>query len=415
MKHRIGLGTAATVMIANSVLLVPALQARQCSGNGDIVGSFGYTASRSGYYLLGATAAGNNAPNGASLMIPVPATPPGTAMVGVPVTPPGTSGSTGTTTSFIGSNTSVGNLLTGLENPDVFAGVGRLFADGMGNLYASPTTGLMTNILAGSYTVSTNCYITMTISDPFASTTTGTTPGGTTTTATTTTASPATLTGYVSASGLQIDAIGTNGALVRLRRISQGGNCNNSYLNGAFTVTGSGFYTASAGNGLVVSGTTGTGTGTGTGTVGTGTTTTTTNPTTPCASGQSTPVTTTGTVITPTCVGAFSSGVTTTLGTPFNVLARFVADGSGNLTTDVAGQQASTGQAITGSYAVNADCTGTAHMVDAAGITRNISFVVVNQADQCYIGSAPQGSARQELDFVFSDSGVTGSGVAQLQ
>src|SRR5258708_32332946 len=126
MVEGIGLGTGAGVLMA-TVCLTPALQARQCSGNGDIVGSFGYTASRSGFYLLGATAAGANAPNGAGLMIPVP------------VTPPGTSGSTGSTTPFVGSNTSIGNLLTGLANPSVFASVGRVFADGMGNLYASPT------------------------------------------------------------------------------------------------------------------------------------------------------------------------------------------------------------------------------------------------------------------------------------
>ena len=172
---------------------------------------------------------------------------------------------------------------------------------------------------------------------------------------------------------------GANAAVVRFRRTSQGGNCNNSYLNGDFTISGNGFYLPSAGNGQVVTGTT---------------------------VGQPTSVTTTG---------AFVSGATGSLGTPFNLLARFVADGSGMLTTDFAGQQSTTGQSVTGSYAINADCTGTAHLVDAAGIARNISFVFVNQAAQCYIGGSPQGSARQALDFVFSDPGVMGNGTAQLQ
>jgi hypothetical protein len=96
------------------------------------------------------------------------------------------------------------------------------------------------------------------------------------------------------------------------------------------------------------------------------------------------------------------------------VLARFVADGAGQLTTDTSGLQ-SPGQNINGTYSVSADCTGTAHLVDAAGITRNINFILVNQAAQCFIGAIPQSSARQELEFVFSDPGVIGSGVAQLQ
>jgi len=383
MKQRIGLGTAATVLMAASVLLAPALQARQCSGNGDVVGSYGFTASRSGFFLIGAMAAGSNAQNGAGLLVPVP------------VTPAGTSGSTGSPAPFVGSNTSIGNLLTGLVNSQVFASAGRVFADGMGNLYASPTTGLMTNTLAGSYNVNTNCSITMTLSDPFAAN------SGTQVT-TTTTATPVSLTGYVSASGTELNMNGANGAVVRLRRISQGGNCNNSYLSGDFTISGNGFYLPSAGNGQVVP-------GTGTTTVGQPTSVTTT---TPCPTGQTG---TTPSTFQSGCTGAFASGVTGSLGTPFNLLARFVADGSGMLTTDFAGQQSTTGQSVTGSYAINADCTGTAHLVDAAGIVRNISFVLVNQAAQCYIGASLQSSARQALDFVFSDPGVIGSGTAQLQ
>src|SRR5947209_12607222 len=157
MKQRIGLGTAATVIMA-AVSFSPALQARTCSGNGDVVGSYGFTATRSGFFLLGATAAGTSVPNGGGLMIPVPAA------------PPGTSGSTGTTTRLVGSNTNFGNLITGLETPEVFALVVRVFADGIGNLYASPTVGLMSNILAGSYTVSTNWSNSMTKMDPVTTT-----------------------------------------------------------------------------------------------------------------------------------------------------------------------------------------------------------------------------------------------------
>jgi hypothetical protein len=367
MKQGIGFGTAAGVLLACSVLLAPTLQARQCSGNGDVVGSYGFTGSRSGFYLLGATAAGPNSPSGSAPMIPVP------------VTPPGTSGTTG---AFIGSNTSIGNLLSGIANPVVFSTVGRVFADGMGNLYASPTAGLMTNVLAGSYTVSTSCSITMTLTDPFVTTSSvNPTPG-----------TPVTLTGYVSGNAAELDLFGANGAVVTFLKTR--GNCDNSSLSGNFTVSGQGFYLPSAGNGQTT-------------TVGQPIVTP-TGQTGPCLNGQ------TGTTGTGACTGAFTSGATGTLGTPFSLLARFVADGSGNLTSDFSGQQ-SPGQNVSGSYSVNADCTGTAHVVDAAGVARNIRFVLVNQAAQCSIGASPQSGARPALEFVFSDPGVMGSGIAQVE
>ena len=370
MKQGIGFGTAAITLLAGLALLTPALQARQCSGNGDIVGSFGFTASRSGFYLLGATAA-NTSSSGSGIMIPVPVTPPGT---------------TGSVAPFVGSNTNIGNLLTGLANPRVFSAVGRIFADGMGNLYASPTVGLMSNISAGTYSVDASCSITMTLTDPFL-TNSGTqtaTPG-----------LPIALTGYVSSNGAELDMFGANGAAITFLKTSQG--CSNSSINGDFTVSGTGFYLPSAGNGQTVPGTT----------VGQPVVTP-TGQTGPCLNGQAAVAGQAG------CTGAFTSGATGTLGTPFSLLARVVADGTGMLTSDFSGQQ-SPGQNVTGSYSVNADCTGTAHVVDAAGIARNISFVLVNQAAQCFIGASPQSSARQALEFVFSDPGVMGSGIAQVQ
>ena len=366
MTHGIGFRTAAMTLLAASALLAPALQARQCSGNGDIVGPFGFTASRSGFYLLGATAATSS--SGSGILIPVPVTPPGT---------------TGSVASFVGSNTNIGNLLTGLVNSRAFSAVGRIFADGAGNLYASPTVGLISNIQAGTYTVSASCSITMTLTDPFianASTLT-TTPG-----------LPVTLTGYISSNGAELDMFGSNGATVTF--LKQSGNCNNSSLNGDFTISGTGFYFPSAGNGLTT-------------TVGQPAVTPSGTTTGPCVNGTAT---TSGSG----CIGAFTTGATGALGTPFSLLARFVADGNGVLTTDFSGQQ-STGQNVTGIYSVNADCTGTAHVVDAAGITRNISFVLVNQAAQCSLGASSQSSGRQALEFVFSDPGVMGGGIAQLQ
>jgi len=178
------------LLVAGSVFFAPSIQARQCSGNGDLVGSFGFSASRSGFFLLGA-AAGTG-----SGSLPV-----------IPVTPPGTTGATAVTqTAFVGSNTGIGKLLTGLANPNVFSSVGRVFADGLGNLYASPTAGLPTNILVGTYNITTSCSITMTLTDPFVTTTSGsvTTP---------TTPTPITLTGYITGNATQLVMYGTNGAV----------------------------------------------------------------------------------------------------------------------------------------------------------------------------------------------------------
>jgi len=396
MRQRTGFGSIAVTLLVGAILTASGLQARQCSGNGDVVGSYGFTASRSGFYLLGATAASPTSPTGTAPMIPVA------------VTPPGTNGTT-TTAPFIGSNTAIGNLLAGIANPNVFSIVGRLFADGMGNLYASPTTGLMTNDLAGTYTVNTSCSITMTLTDPFVTGSTSTqTPGLVTTPGT-----AYTLNGYVTGNGAELDMYGQNGSVITFLKTSQGGNCTNASVFGTYTLTGTGFYLPSAGNGFVAPGTI----------VGQS------NPVTPVATTGQLPACMNGTTTIPgpqpgqtsaTCIGAFSSGVSSALGTPFSVLARLVADGSGHLTTDTSGQQ-SPGQNIGGTitnpstYSVNADCTGTAHLADAAGITRNVSFILVNQAAQCFVGASPQSSTRQELEFVFSDPGVIGSGVAQLQ
>src|SRR5882724_10150474 len=149
-------------------------------------------------------------------------------------------------------------------------------------------------------------------------------------------------------------------------KTAQFSSCTNASLSGNFGIVG---------QGMVVSGTTTTGTTT-TGAVGL------------------------------TATGAFSSGVTSTLGTPFNVLGRFVADGSGNLVTDVAATSSPLKRSLTGTYLVNPDCTGTAHLVDSAGTTRNISFILVNAAGQ----SSAQTGVRQQMQFVFTDIGVIGTG-----
>jgi hypothetical protein len=155
--------------------------------------------------------------------------------------------------------------------------------------------------------------------------------------------------------------VSSSGAVVTLIKTVQFGACNNASVSGNFGVLGQGMVTSAG-------------------------------------------ITPTPTTIT----GAFNSGVTGTLGTPFNLLGRFVADGTGILGTDVAATSDPVKRLLTGTYLVNADCTGTAHLVDSAATARNIGFVLVN-------ASAVPTSAREQLRFVFTDTGVFGTGVADQQ
>ena len=96
------------------------------------------------------------------------------------------------------------------------------------------------------------------------------------------------------------------------------------------------------------------------------------------------------------------------LGTPFNLVGRFVADGAGNLVLDQPGSGSPIKRTLTGTYSINIDCTGTARLVDAAGAARNIGFVLLN-------GERQLRNPTQSLQFVFTDSGVIGSGTATQQ
>src|SRR4051812_30147254 len=108
--------TTAIALLCGTVLVSPLLQARTCSGNGDVLGAYGFTASRAGFFLLGATPPGSNGVLGSGPLVPVA------------VTPQGTTGTT--TTNF--STTSIGTLVSGLSSTRVFSAVGRIFFDGIG-------------------------------------------------------------------------------------------------------------------------------------------------------------------------------------------------------------------------------------------------------------------------------------------
>lgn len=351
-------------VLIGTVLVTPALFARTCVGNGDVVGSYGIFASRDGFSLIGATAPGTNA--GVGPLIPLAVQPTGTSAAGllpIAVQPPGT------TVNLVPSNTPWGNLFGGLFNRNAFAANTRLFADGAGNFFASSTFGgLTTNTLVGSYSVNTECSITMTLRDPFTAAS-GTTP---------TTGPSVTLEGELVDGRIEALTTGatTAGALVTFVKTSQFNGCTVGTVAGNFAVVGSG---------MVATGFPGTTAVTGSG---------------------STPL------IPLTTTGAFVYGPTSTLGTPFNLLGRFNADGLGNLTPDVTTSPLK--RTLTGTYSVNVDCTGTMQITDSAGITRNTRFVLVNESAP--VGNSSTGTVGiQSLKFVFSDTGVIGLGTASVQ
>jgi len=251
----------------------------------------------------------------------------------------------------------------------------------LGNFYAAPSAGSLTvNTLAGTYSVNADCTLTATLGDPFVTgTTTGTPPvivPGTNTPFSA--ANTVTLEGVVvnAGSGNEIDLVTTGantGAVVTLSKTAQFSSCSNASLSGSYGVTGEGLFSTNANTAVG------------------------------------------GTSSTPPATGAFTSGVGGPLGTPFNLLGRFVADGSGNFVTDFFSSTSTVKRAIAGTYVVNGDCTGTARLVDSAGVGRNIAFVLVNDAAACSAAGTASTSVRQALDFVFTDPGVIGSGTAKQQ
>jgi len=301
------------------------------------------------------------------------------------VTPQGTSGAATTAATF--SNTPLGSLVSGVSSARVFSTAGRIFFDGVGHIYASPTSGLLTNTPVGTYNVTSDCGITVSLIDALITGSAGLVTGNRT----------VGLEGEIvdTADTSEIDLVSTGstapGALVTMVKTAEFGSCSNASLNGNF---------GTVGQGMIVS-------GTNIASIGTTTSGTTTPGTTaPGITSPGTGATTGGSTS-----GAFSSGVTGTLGTPFTLVGRFVADGSGNLITDTAAASSSLRRSLTGTYQVNADCTGTAHFIDSSGAARNISFALVNAPRI----SAVQTSVRQDLNYVFSDTGVIGSGVARQQ
>ncbi len=118
MKRMSNLSLIGALVLGGALTAVPALQARSCGGVGDVVGSFGWAASRAVAFV-----------------------PPGTtgATTTTTVTPPTTTIPTATVT---GSSTGIGLLVAAAMNPSTFASVGRLYLDGNGGVFSSMVPGM---------------------------------------------------------------------------------------------------------------------------------------------------------------------------------------------------------------------------------------------------------------------------------
>ena len=294
------------------MLMLPGLQAQTCSGNGDVVGAYGFAASR--------------------------------MFAAIPATAPGTSGPPNTNPAV--STTDFGHFIAGVSSQAPFGTVGRVLADGAGGFFANASATSGSPVQIGTYTVNNDCTMSVTFTDAFAAMP-ATAPGSP---ATAVTPVSATFQGVVQNHGRDLELVQTGpsatGAVVEMRRTLQFSGCTNASLTGAFGVVSQ----ASM--------------------VGTGTT--------------------------PTAVPLFG---------------RLASNGDGTFGVDALGQKSALPELqLTGTYTVNPDCSGTAHIVTSGGVTRNINFVIVqSDVGACQSG----GSVQPELLFGFTDSGVCGIGFSR--
>src|SRR6266566_4774334 len=174
----------AALFLGGVVVMAPALQARTCSGNGDVIGGYGWMGSRD------------------------------VAFVPVPVLPPAT-----TSTPVVGSNTQIGALTAGSVNTAAFASVGRLYMDGNGGMFSSSAPGMPVTQV-GTYVVNSDCTVSATFTDAFA------TPGGA---GLTPVQASATFEGVLVQNANEIDLVqtgtGVSGALLTLRKAKQFTGC----------------------------------------------------------------------------------------------------------------------------------------------------------------------------------------------
>jgi hypothetical protein len=178
----------------------------------------------------------------------------GALFSGVTTNPPGTTGAAtfqalaanppGTSGSVTYSNTELGRLFGGLAGTSVGAVSGQLYFDGNGSIFASSTVGGPPSTLVGTYTVNSDCTLTVSLNDAFS-----------------TTARPPSIsfTGLLANGGAEIDLVpssqmtpsstGTSvppTSFVQLVRVNLPTGCSASTLTGAYALVGSGLTSANA-------------------------------------------------------------------------------------------------------------------------------------------------------------------------
>jgi hypothetical protein len=186
----------AVIILLSGAAIVPTLTARNCGGNGDLAGSFGWLGIRTSDFVTSAA-----------------------------ITP-------GTTTA--GSSTPIGTLIAGVVNTAAFASVGRVFLDGNGRVFATSAPGGI-QTPAGTYTVNLDCTVSATLTDAFA------TPGFP---GLAPTQASATFEGVMVEGGNEIDLTQTGssaGTIVTLKKTRQG--CTNGGVSSSFGISATGVTT----------------------------------------------------------------------------------------------------------------------------------------------------------------------------
>jgi hypothetical protein len=352
--------------------------------------------------------------------------PPGTTTSTGSTGTSGTTTTTGSTSTF--SNTQIGNLISAINGGGAFANAGVLYFDGAGHIsVASSTSNYTPSAVVGTYTVNTDCTITVTLNDVF-NTTTGSTGVA---------ASTSSLIGLVLGGGTEIELsapqsnssangntpLATNQFASRLmiqliRTYAYG--CTTASLSGSYGLVGNGYLL------LTQSSTTGSSTGTGstgTGSTGTGSTGT-----------GSTGTGSTGTGSTGTTTGTTSTG-TSQLLQPVSLLGVVNFDGAGHILPQIVPSGSPLGNfQYSGSYTVNLNCSGTMTLTPptttsttttttgttaTGGQSWTLNFVLtpaVSYVTNTAFSASPGGNnSRPGLEFTLTNSTETLSGFGYAQ
>jgi len=144
---------------------------------------------------------------------------------------------TATPAAIVGSATPIGTPVAGAANSARFASVGRIFLDGNGAIFAAADS-LSPVLQVGAYTANTDCTISVTITDSFA------TPASA---ALTPVQASVSFEGVLVQTGAEIDLVQTGtggGAVLTLRKAKQFTGCTTDGFAGTFGLAAGGVATA---------------------------------------------------------------------------------------------------------------------------------------------------------------------------